>query len=50
MLDMVETLKDMLGIYTSDYDFLFIVFSLIFILTLFVNLLGIVRMLMGGKR
>lgn len=50
MLNLVETLKELLGVTSNSYDFLFILFSLILILFMFGNLLGLFRMVLGGKR
>lgn len=53
MLDIVETLKNLLGVTSNAYDFIFIYFSLFLIFYLFVNLLGMLGALLnfvGGKR
>lgn len=53
MLDLVETLKEVLGITTNAYDFIFIFFSLILIVYLFSNMLGLFKSIfdfVGGKR
>lgn len=53
MLDLVEKIKSILGLYTSEYDFIVVMFSLILILFLFSNLLGLFKTLfdfVGGRR
>lgn len=53
MLNIVQTLKDLLGITSSTYDFIFILFSLFLVFYFFVNLLGLFASIfnfVGGKR
>lgn len=52
MLNVLETLKQIIGVTNNSYDYLFVLFSLFLILYLFVNLLGILKTLLdfvGGK-
>lgn len=50
---MVETLKDLLGVYTNTYDFVFVIFALILVIFVFNSLLGLFSYLfkwVGGCR
>lgn len=53
MLNVLETLKQIIGVTDAQYDFIFILFSLFLILFLFSNLLGLLKNIfdfVGGRR
>lgn len=53
MSDLLETLKSLIGLTSTDYDFIIVIFIMLFVLLFFNNLLGLFGSLfnwVGGKR